>query len=146
MRHIHTSIVSIHLATRGITKYCAHLHHTLSALKRYYPASLVARLPNSEQTNHLFSNHVTVDLRTDPAGEMTLLASWTEKLAGGPQSERSDSLLLARVKGVGRQEHEDICWFWYKIKSKMVPVYKGKVIHRCPVQSYYFTGAADESA
>ena len=45
MRHIHTSIVSRHLATT--TKYCAHLHHTLSALKRYFPVSLVAPLPNS---------------------------------------------------------------------------------------------------
>ena len=29
------------------TKYCAHLHRTLSALKRYFPASLIAPLPNS---------------------------------------------------------------------------------------------------
>ena len=46
-------IVSRHLA---ITKYCAHLHHTLSAQKRYFPASLVVPLPNSEQINHL--NHI----------------------------------------------------------------------------------------
>ena len=57
MRHIHTSIVSRHLATRGITKYCAHLHHTLSVLKRYFPASLVTSLPNSEQIQFPSSNH-----------------------------------------------------------------------------------------
>ena len=39
------------------TKYCAHLHHTLAALKRDFPASLVAPLPNSEQTNLTSSNH-----------------------------------------------------------------------------------------
>ena len=46
MRHIHASIVSRHLGTRGKTKYCAHLHHPLATLKIYYPASLVALLPN----------------------------------------------------------------------------------------------------
>ena len=54
MRHIHTSIVSWRLAT----KYCAHLHHTLAALKRFFPASLAAPLPNSEQINHPSSNHI----------------------------------------------------------------------------------------
>ena len=34
----------------AITKYCAHLHRTLSALKRYFPASLVVTFLNSEQT------------------------------------------------------------------------------------------------
>ena len=57
MRHIHTSIVSRHLATRGNNKCCAHLHHTLAVLKRDLPASLVAPLPNSEQTNLPSSNH-----------------------------------------------------------------------------------------
>ena len=55
MRHIHTSIVSRHLATRGNNKI--HLHHTLASLKRDYPASLVAPLPSSEQTNLPSSNH-----------------------------------------------------------------------------------------
>ena len=41
----------------AITKYCAQLHHTLAALKRYFPVSLVAPLPNSEQINHPSSNH-----------------------------------------------------------------------------------------
>ena len=58
MPHIHTSIVTRHLATRGNNKIrCAHLHHTLAALKRYFPSSLVAPLPNSEQTNLPSSNH-----------------------------------------------------------------------------------------
>ena len=35
-----------------MTKYCAHLHHTLAALTRYFPASLDAPLPNSEQINN----------------------------------------------------------------------------------------------
>ena len=55
MRHIHTSIVSRHL--EAIIKYCAHLHHTLAALKTDFPASLIAPLPNSEQTNLSSSNH-----------------------------------------------------------------------------------------
>ena len=38
MRHIHTSIVSRHLGTRGINIILrAHLHHTLATLKRYLP-------------------------------------------------------------------------------------------------------------
>ena len=55
--------IYIHLLSLGIwpqeaiTKYCAHLHHTLAALKRYFPASLVAPLPNSEQIKHTSSNH-----------------------------------------------------------------------------------------
>ena len=34
------------------------------------------------------------------AGMTTLLAIWTEKLAGGPQVGRSESLPLTRIKGV----------------------------------------------
>ena len=40
----------------AITKYYTHLHHTLAALERYFPASLVATLPNSEQINLPSSN------------------------------------------------------------------------------------------
>ena len=36
---------------------CTHLHHTLGALKRDFPASLVTPLPNSEQANLPSSNH-----------------------------------------------------------------------------------------
>ena len=57
MRNIHTSIVSRHLATRGKTKYCSHLYHKLADLKRYFPASLITPLSNSEQINHNSSNH-----------------------------------------------------------------------------------------
>ena len=42
----------------AITKLCANLHHSLVALKRYFPASLVAPLPNSEQINHPSPNHI----------------------------------------------------------------------------------------
>ena len=58
-----TCAIYIHLLSLGIqpqetiTKYCAHLHHTLAALKRDFPDSLVAPLPNSEQTNLPSSNH-----------------------------------------------------------------------------------------
>ena len=34
-----------------------HLHHILATLKRYFPTSLVAPFPNSEQLNHPSSNH-----------------------------------------------------------------------------------------
>ena len=44
----------MYIAQGSITKYCAHLHHTLAAMKRHL---LVAPLPNSEQINHPFSNH-----------------------------------------------------------------------------------------
>ena len=37
-----------------------------------------------------------------------LLARWTEKLAGGPQAGTSDSPPLARVMGVGRQQHDTV--------------------------------------
>ena len=38
----------------------------------------------------------------------TLLARWTEKLAGGPQAGTSDSPPLARVMGVGSQQQHVI--------------------------------------
>ena len=40
-----------------IAKYCACLHHTIAALKTYFPDSLVTPLPNSEQINRPSSNH-----------------------------------------------------------------------------------------
>ena len=55
---IHTHLSSLGIKPQeAITKYCAHLHHTLAALKRHFPASLVAPLSNSEQINYPFSNH-----------------------------------------------------------------------------------------
>ena len=58
MRHIHTSSVSRHLVTRGNNKIMRNLHHTLAALKRHFPASLVVPLPNSEQISHPSSSHI----------------------------------------------------------------------------------------
>ena len=58
-----TCSIYMHLLSLGIqpqeaiTKYCAHLHHTLAALKRYFTSSLAAPLPTSEQINHPFSSH-----------------------------------------------------------------------------------------
>ena len=58
-----TCAIYMHLLSLGIlppeaiTKYCAHLLHTLAALKRNFPASLVAPLPNTEQTNLPSSYH-----------------------------------------------------------------------------------------
>ena len=60
-------------------------------------------------THHLFNctrigtTCSPLDLWTDPTGVSALLARWTEKLAGGPQAEKSDSPPLASVMGVGRQ-------------------------------------------
>ena len=48
----------------AITICCAHLHHTLAALKRYFPASLVAPLPKSEQINHPSSYIHQVDAKS----------------------------------------------------------------------------------
>ena len=58
MGHIHTSIVSKFLATSGHNKILrTPPPHTLAALKRDFPASLIAPLPNSELTNLPSSNH-----------------------------------------------------------------------------------------
>ena len=50
MRHIHTSIVSMHLATRGNNKILRTPPPHISSSKERLAASLVAPLPNSEQT------------------------------------------------------------------------------------------------
>ena len=52
-----TPTQSLQQTQEAITKYCAHLHHTLAALKRYSPPHSVAPLPSSEQTNLSSSNH-----------------------------------------------------------------------------------------
>ena len=57
MCHIHTSIVSRHLATRGINKILRTLPPHISSSEERLPASLVAPLSNSEQTNLPSSNH-----------------------------------------------------------------------------------------
>ena len=52
---------------------------------------------HTDSTHHLFNcTHIStmlspLNLSTDPAGVTTLLARWTERLAGGPQAGRSDS-------------------------------------------------------
>ena len=56
MRHIHTSIVSRHLATRGNNNILRTPPPTSSS-EEILPASLVAPLPSSEQTNLPSSNH-----------------------------------------------------------------------------------------
>ena len=57
MRHIHTSIVSRHLATRGNNKILCTPPSHISSAEEILPASLVAPLPKSEQTNLPSSNH-----------------------------------------------------------------------------------------
>ena len=143
MRHIHTSIVSRHLATRGNNKILRtpppHIssseerlprltRRTLAQLRtnkspflksylhkvdaKTHPSPLCPLCNiNTHDTHHLFNcTHIRttlspLDLWTDPAGVTALLARWTEKLAGGPHAGTSDSPPLARVMGVGRQQH-----------------------------------------
>ena len=57
MRHIHTSIISRHLATRGNNKILRTPPPHISSSDERHPASLVAPLHNSEQTNLPSSNH-----------------------------------------------------------------------------------------
>ena len=133
MRHIHTSIVSRHLATRVNNKIlCTPPPHTSSSeeiIPRLTPRTMsqfrtnISYLhkatpnhihnyyaPSATPTHHIFNcTHIRtillpLDLLTDPAGVTGLLGRWTEKLAGEPQAGRSDSPPLARVKGVGRQQ------------------------------------------
>ena len=129
MHHIHTSIVSRHLATRGNNKILltppphissseeilprltrrtlAQLRTNKSSFLKSYLHKVDAKshpLPlcplcntHTHDTHHLFNcTHIRttllpLDLWTDPAGVTALLARWTEKLAGGPQAETSDS-------------------------------------------------------
>ena len=129
MRHIHTSIVSRHLATRDNNKILCtsppHIsnseerlprltRHTLTPLRTNTSPFLKSYLHkvdtkthtsplcplcniHTHDTHHLFNcTHIRttlspLDLWTDPAGVTALLARWTEKLAGGPQTGTSDS-------------------------------------------------------
>ena len=62
MRHIHTCIVSMHLATRGNYKIlCTPPPHIISSKDIYFPATLVAPLPNSP---FLKSNLYKVDAKS----------------------------------------------------------------------------------
>ena len=57
MRHIHTSIVSRYLSTRGNTKILCTLPLHIISSEDTLIRSLVVPWPNSEQINHPFSNH-----------------------------------------------------------------------------------------
>ena len=65
---------------------------------------------HTHDTHHLFNcTHIRttlspLNLWTDPAGVTALLTRWTEKLTGEPQAGTTDSPLLARVMGMGRQQ------------------------------------------
>ena len=119
MRHIHTSIVSKHLATRGNNKILStppphtssseeilprQLRTNKSPFLKSYLHKVDAKTHPSPlctlcniHTHHLFNcTHINttlspLDLWTDPAGVTALLARWREKLAGGPQAGTSDS-------------------------------------------------------
>ena len=139
MRHIHTYIVSRHLATRGnktIHTAPPNISMSKEILSRLTRRTLAQRITNkspflksysqkvhaksypsplfplckihTHDTHYIFNfTHITttllpLDLWTDPAGVMELLARWTVKLASGPQAGRSDSPPpIARVKRVG---------------------------------------------
>ena len=53
--HIHTSTVQA--SSHKIQQTTAHTYTPVPALKRYFPASLVTPLTNSDQINRPFSNH-----------------------------------------------------------------------------------------
>ena len=141
MCHIHTYIVSKHLATRGNNKLLCTSPPQISSSEEIVPrltcrtiAQLRTNNPpfpksylhkvdakshpsplcplsntHTHNTNHLFNcTHIRItlssqDLWTDPAGVTELLVRWTNKLAGGPKAEISDSP-LGRVMVVGRQQ------------------------------------------
>ena len=111
MRHIHTSIVSRHLATRGNNKILrtppSHISSSEERLPRLTRRTHAQLRTNKSpflksylhkvDTHHLFNcTHMRttlslLDLWIDPAGVTAPLARWTEKLAGGPQTGTSDS-------------------------------------------------------
>ena len=143
MLHVHTSIVSRHLATRGNNKILrtppSHTSSSEERLPRLIRRTLAQLITNkspflksylhkvdakthpsplcplcnihTHDTHHHFNctrirtTSSPLDLWTDPAGVTAMLARWTEKLVGGPQTGTSDSPPLARVMGVGRQQH-----------------------------------------
>ena len=59
VRHIHTSIVSRHLATRGNNKILHTPPPHISSSEEIFPASPVAPFPNSVQINHHSSNNTS---------------------------------------------------------------------------------------
>ena len=106
MRHIHTSIVSRHLATRGNNKILRtpppHTSsseeilprltcRTLAQLRTNKSPFLKSYLHKVDAKTHPSPLLSPLDLWTDPVGVTALLARWTKKLAGGPQAGTSDS-------------------------------------------------------
>ena len=66
MRYIHISIVVRNIVTRGDNKIMGTLPPHISSSEEIPPASLVALLPNPEQINHPFSNHIYTSITTMP--------------------------------------------------------------------------------
>ena len=114
MLHIHTSIVSMHLATIGnntcrtIAQLGTNKSPFLISYAKSHPLPLCP-LCNThiQSTHHLFNcTHIRttlspLDFWTDSTGVTALLARWTEKLA---TSGKIGLPPLARVMGVGRQQ------------------------------------------
>ena len=57
IRHLHISIVTMHIATRGNKNILRTPPPHISSFEEILPTSLIAGLPNSEQINHPFSKH-----------------------------------------------------------------------------------------
>ena len=147
MRHIHTSIVSRHLATRGNNNILCTPPPHISSSEERFPTSLVAPFPNSEQTNLPSSNHTYTKSHLSPlctlcnthtyappchpwshgaAGQMERYAGWWTKIgmiALPPQT---------RVKGVGRHNHnysiiyEDEIMTYHWTKKQILKTIEGK--------------------
>ena len=155
MRHINTSIVSRHLATRGNYKILrthppdissseerppCHTRGTLAQLRtnkspffksylhkvdaKSHPSPLCPLCnTHTHDTHHLFNcAHIRttlspLDLWTDPAGVMELLATWRDMLAGRTKSRIIELHPQTRVKGVGR--HNNSHYNRYKNKHAL---------------------------
>ena len=106
-----TSGAHTHACSRSDTQATGITRHTLAQLRtnkspfiKSYLHKVAAKSPlctlcNTHTTHIISSTAPTyapplspLDLWTDPAGVTALLARWMEKLAGGPQAGRSDSL------------------------------------------------------
>ena len=91
-----------------VSVYCA---WRIPAHLRCTQCSILLHPLQHSHTQHIFNcTHIRtalshLDLCTDTAGVTAQLVRWTEKLAGGSQTGRSNSL-LARVKGVSRLQKQ----------------------------------------
>ena len=125
IRHIHTSIVSRHLATRGNNKILRstpphissteQINHTYTKstpnhIHHYYAPSVTLIF-----TTHIISsiephmNHIVTPGCVDRPRRIDCTAGrWTEKLAGGPQAgRRTPPAPLIRGMEEGRQQQRD---------------------------------------